>query len=139
MSEHLCRALTFHNIEESITAYHFVIEAGIAHNKECFSNDKAFHVKISYEVSPVHLPGYIDKAAGSKITNSCLLENLPNYCRNVTSYQLLKKYIPLPSQFQLRSLKSPSIDNGKAHRRRYFWYPFKIWGGQKKYISLPHY
>ena len=31
-----------------------------------------------------------------------------------SAYQLLKKYIPLPSQSLLRSLKSPSIDNCKA-------------------------
>ena len=147
---------TFRSTEYSITAYHLVIDAGIARVKECISIDKAFHITLSFEGSPVPLPEYIDRATGSKLTHLYLLENLPNYCRNVTSnfdiqvikellnicyisprgrpkytanilkfalllrytsnsaYQLLKKYIPLPSQSLLRSLKSPSIDSCKA-------------------------
>ena len=147
---------TFHSTEDSITAYHLVIDAGIARIKECISINKAFRVTLSFEGSPVPLPEYIARATGSKLTHLYLLENLPNYCRNITSkfdiqvikelldicyisprgrpkytanilkfalllrytsnsaYQLLKKYIPLPSQSLLRSLKSPSIDSCKA-------------------------
>ena len=147
---------TFCSTEDSITAYHLVIDAGIARIKECISINKAFRVTLSFEGSPVPLPEYIDRATGSKLTHLYLLENLPNYCRNVTSnfdiqvikellnicyisprgrpkytanilkfalllrytsnsaYQLLNKYIPLPSQSLLRSLKSPSIDSCKA-------------------------
>ena len=147
---------TFCSTEDSITAYHLVIDAGIARIKECISINKAFRVTLSFEGFPVPLPEYIDRATGSKLTHLYLLENLPNYCRNVTSnfdiqviqellnicyisprgrpkytanilkfalllrytsnsaYQLLNKYIPLPSQSLLRSLKSPSIDSCKA-------------------------
>ena len=41
---------TFRSTEDSITAYHLVIDAGIARIKECISIDKAFHITLSLKV-----------------------------------------------------------------------------------------
>ena len=73
---------TLHLTEDSVTAYHLVIDAGIARIRECVSIDKTFHVRLIFECSPIPLPEYIDRAAGSKLTSLFLLENLPNYGKN---------------------------------------------------------
>ena len=77
--------LTFNSTEDSITAYHIVINARIARIKVFISFDKAFHVRLSFEGYPIPLPEYIYRAAGSKLNHLYLLENLQNYCKNVNS------------------------------------------------------
>ena len=109
---------TFRSTEDSITAYHLVIDAGIARIKECISIDKAFHVTLSFEGSPVPLPEYIDRATGSKLTHLYLLENLPNYCRNVTSnfdIQVIKELLNI-CYIRPRGRPSSSVQIGKASK-----------------------
>ena len=83
---------TFHSTEDSITAYHLVIDAGIARIKECISINKAFRVTLSFEGSPVPLPEYIARATGSKLTHLYLLENLPNYCSWLAKWENSTKF-----------------------------------------------
>ena len=68
---------------DCITAYRVVISSGVATVKECVHVDSNLHVKLSYEGCPIPLPGYIDRAEGSKLTSLDILTNLPVYCRNV--------------------------------------------------------
>ena len=68
---------------DCITAYRVVISSGVATVKECVHVDSNLHVKLSYEGCPIPLPGYIDRAEGSKLTSLDMLTDLPVYCRNV--------------------------------------------------------
>ena len=60
-----------------------MISLEVATVKECVHVDSNLHVKLSYEGCPIPLPGYIDRAEGSKQTSLDMLTNLPVYCRNV--------------------------------------------------------
>ena len=79
------RDFTMHIAQDSVTAYHLVIDAGITRVKECISIDTNFHIRLSYEGSPIPLPDYIDRTAGSKLTHLYPLDNLSNYCKNMPS------------------------------------------------------
>ena len=71
--------------DDSITAYRVVICSGIATIQECIHIDNNLHVKLSFEGCPIPLPGYIDRAKGSRLTSLDMLTNLPVYCRNAES------------------------------------------------------
>ena len=60
-----------------------VISSVVATVKECVHVDSNLHVKLSYEGCPIPLPGYIDRAKGSKLTSLDMLTNLPVYCKDV--------------------------------------------------------
>ena len=81
--------------EEFVTAYHLVICSGVASVKECITIYTDFHLKLSYDGSPIPLPNYIQETTGHELTHLDVLENLPNYCQNFTQtlmLMLLKNY-----------------------------------------------
>ena len=53
--------------------------------KECITIYTDYHLKLSYDGSPIPLPNYIQETTGHKLTHLDVLENLPNYCRNFHS------------------------------------------------------
>ena len=57
----------------------------LASVKECIAIYTNFHLKLSYDGSPILLPSYIQETTGHKLTHLDVLENLPNYCRNFHS------------------------------------------------------
>ena len=145
---------TFCSTDDSITAYHLAIDAGIARIKECILLTKPFMSHLVLEVLQflslntsielhdlsllicIYLKTSLIIAGTSnfdiqvikELLNICYISprGRPKYTANIlkvahllrytsnSTYQLLKKYILLPSQSLLRSLKSPSIDNCKA-------------------------
>ena len=60
-----------------------MINSWVATVKECVHDDSNLHVKLIYEGCPIPLPGYIDRAEGSKLSSLDMLTDLPVYCRNV--------------------------------------------------------
>ena len=69
--------------DDCITAYRVDINSEIATVKEWVDVESKFHVKLSYEGSPIPLHSYIDRAEGSKLTSLDIITNLPVNCRNV--------------------------------------------------------
>ena len=64
-----------HIEEEFVTAYHLVICSGVASVKECITIYTDFHLKLSYDGSPIPLPNYIQETTGHKLTHLDILEN----------------------------------------------------------------
>ena len=77
-------------------------------------------------------------AASRKISKYLQAGGLVNISSDQNPLVWLRQKRDPRGKFARWLLELEELNYVVKHRRRYFWYPFKIWGGQKV-ISLPHY